>query len=198
MGITEQQLAAMQQRLSDGASDSPAPAANYSGPQIILGIDPSLRGTGYGVINTATTTPDTLAQGTIKCPANWPLSRCFVEITEQLETVIRNTTPTVVAIEGLFYAQNVKTALVMGQARGAAITAVAKAGLKVFEIAPRKVKQAIVGFGAAQKEAVAKMVQTRLGLPELPEPDAADALAIALTFSQSAGAPIPDTAIKPL
>ena len=91
-----------------------------------------------------------------------------------------------------------KTALVMGQARGAAITTVAKAGLEVFEIAPRKVKQAIVGFGAAQKEAVAKMVQTRLGLPELPEPDAADARAIAPTFSQSAGAPVPDTAIKRL
>ena len=200
MGITEQQLAAMQQRLTDGASDSPAPAANYSGQQVILGIDPSLRGTGYGVINTAKTTPATLTQGTINCLADWPMSmsRCFVQIAETLGTVITETKPTVVAIEGLFYAQNVKTALVMGQARGAAITTVAKAGLEVFEIAPRKVKQAIVGFGAAQKEAVAKMVQTRLDLPELPEPDAADALAIALTFSQSAGAPVPDTAIKPL
>ena len=198
VGITEQQLAAMQERLTDGASDSPAPAANYSGPQVILGIDPSLRGTGYGVINTATTTPATLTQGTIKCPADWPISRCFMQIAEALEKVITENEPTVVAIEGLFYAQNVKTALVMGQARGAAITTVAKAGLEVFEIAPRKVKQAIVGFGAAQKEAVAKMVQTRLALPELPEPDSADALAIALTFSQSAGAPVPDTAIKPL
>ena len=198
MGITVQQLAAMQQRLTDGASDSPSPAANYSGPQVILSIDPSLRGTGYGVINTATTTPATHTQGTIKCLADWSMSRCFVQIAETLGTVIIETKPTVVAIEGLFYAQNVKTALVMGQARGAAITTVAKAGLEVFEIAPRKVKQAIVGFGAAQKEAVAKMVQTRLGLPELPEPDAADALAIALTFSQSAGALVPDTAIKPL
>ena len=199
MGITEQQLAAMQQRLTDGTSNSPAPAANYSSdPQVILGIDPSLRGTGFGVIDTVTTTPATLTQGTINCPADWPISRCFVRIAETLGKVITETEPTVVAIEGLFYAQNVKTALVMGQARGAAITTVAKAGLEVFEIAPRKVKQAIVGFGAAQKEAVAKMVQTRLGLPELPEPDAADALAIALTFSQSAGAPVPDTAIKPL
>ena len=64
--------------------------------------------------------------------------------------------------------------------------------------APRKVKQAIVGYGAAQKEAVAKMVQTRLALPELPEPDAADALAIALTYAQSIGTPLLDKAIKPV
>ena len=86
----------------------------------------------------------------------------------------------------------------MGQARGAALAVLAKAGLDVFEIAPRKVKQAIVGYGAAQKEAVAKMVQTRLALPELPEPDAADALAIALTYAQSIGTPLPDKAIKPV
>ena len=73
-----------------------------------------------------------------------------------------------------------------------------EAGLDVFEIAPRKVKQAIVGYGAAQKEAVAKMVQTRLALPELPAPDAADALAIALTYAQSANSPIPDPSIKPV
>ena len=86
----------------------------------------------------------------------------------------------------------------MGQARGAVLAALAKAGLDVFEIAPRKVKQAIVGYGAAQKEAVAKMVQTRLALPEMPEPDAADALAIALTYAQSANSPIPDPSIKPV
>ena len=68
----------------------------------------------------------------------------------------------------------------------------------IVEIAPRKVKQAIVGYGAAQKEAVAKMVQTRLALPELPAPDAADALAIALTYAQSANSPIPDPSIKPV
>ena len=69
VGITEQELAAMQQRLTDGEGDSPAPAANYYGPQVILGIDPSLRGTGYGVINTTTTTTAPLTQGTIKCLA---------------------------------------------------------------------------------------------------------------------------------
>lgn len=198
VGITAQQLAAMQERLAESISDSPSPSSSYAGPQIILGIDPSLRGTGYGVIDTTKNTPDTLSQGTINCPANWSMSRCFLEISDTLETVIKENKPTLVAIEGLFYAQNVKTALIMGQARGAALTTVAKAELDVFEIAPRKVKKAIVGFGAAQKEAVAKMVQTRLALPELPQPDAADALAIALTLAQSIGAPIPDSAIKPI
>ena len=72
----------------------------------------------------------------------------------------------------------------MGEARGAALVAIAEAGLEVFEVAPRKVKQAIVGYGAAQKIAVAKMVQRILRLPELPGPDAADALALALTQAQ--------------
>ena len=187
----------MQQRLTNGAETTSA-SKKYKGSQIILGVDPSLRGTGYGVINTSKSIPTTLAQGTIKCPSSWPMSRCFLEISNTLESVIKETAPTVAAIEGLFFAQNIKTALVMGQARGAALTAITKAGLDAFEIAPRKVKQAIVGFGGAQKEAVAKMVQTRLALSATPSPDAADALAIALAFSQSAGASIPDQAIKPL
>tara|TARA_Y100000739_G_scaffold203165_1_gene188993 strand:+ start:46 stop:648 length:603 start_codon:yes stop_codon:yes gene_type:complete len=197
VGITSKQLADMQQRLTNGTEKASA-LKNYKGSQIILGVDPSLRGTGYGVINTSKSIPTTLAQGTIKCPSSWSMSRCFLEISNQLEAVISETSPTVAAIEGLFYAQNIKTALIMGQARGAALTAITKAGLDSFEIAPRKVKQAIVGFGGAQKEAVAKMVQTRLSLNTTPSPDAADALAIALAFSQSLGSPIPDKAIKPL
>jgi crossover junction endodeoxyribonuclease RuvC len=90
----------------------------------------------------------------------------------------------VCAIEGLFYAQNLQTALIMGEARGAALAALAEAGLDIFEIAPRKVKQAMVGYGAAQKIAVAKMVQRLLQLPEPPSPDAADALALALAYAQ--------------
>jgi crossover junction endodeoxyribonuclease RuvC len=197
VGITSKQLADMQQRMTNGTETASA-LKNYKDSQIILGVDPSLRGTGYGVINTSKSIPTTLAQGTIKCPSSWSMSRCFLEISNQLEAVIGETSPTVAAIEGIFFAQNIKTALIMGQARGAALTAITKAGLDSFEIAPRKVKQAIVGFGGAQKEAVAKMVQTRLSLTTTPSPDAADALAIALAFSQSLGSPIPDQAIKPL
>src|SRR5262245_27025845 len=155
--------------------------------QIILGIDPSLRGTGYGVIRAARPIPQTLAQGTVRCPITWEHSRCLVKITETLRQVIRQYQPTVCVVEGIFYAQNLQTALVMGQARGASLVAVAEAGLEIYELAPRKVKQAIVGYGGAQKLAVAKMVQRLLRLPELPEPDAADALALALTHAQENG-----------
>ena len=95
--------------------------------------------------------------------------------------------PTVCAVEGLFYAQNLQTAIVMGEARGAALAAIAEAGLEIYEIAPRKVKQAIVGYGAAQKLAVAKMVQRMLQLAEPPAADAADALALALAHAQTQG-----------
>lgn len=152
--------------------------------RIILGVDPSLRGTGFGVIRLARPNPETLAHGTISCPAGWERSRCLVKIAATLRDVIKEHHPTVCAIEGLFFAQNLQTALIMGEARGAALVAIAEAGLEVFEVAPRKVKQAIVGYGAAQKIAVAKMVQRILRLPELPGPDAADALALALTQAQ--------------
>ena len=88
-------------------------------------------------------------------------------------------------MEGLFFAQNIKTAIIMGEARGAALAVIGEAGLEIYEIAPRKVKQAIVGYGAAQKLAVAKMVQRFLQLAELPDPDAADALALALVQGQT-------------
>jgi crossover junction endodeoxyribonuclease RuvC len=152
--------------------------------QIILGVDPSLRGTGYGVIRLAKPYPQTLAQGTISCPASWEHSRCLVKIVAELREVLKQHRPEVCVIEGLFFAQNLKTALIMGEARGAALATIAEAGLEIYEIAPRKVKQAIVGYGAAQKLAVAKMVQRLLNLPKPPEPDAADALALALTHAR--------------
>jgi crossover junction endodeoxyribonuclease RuvC len=99
--------------------------------------------------------------------------------------VIQKYQPEVCAVEGLFFAQNLQTALIMGQARGAALAVVAEAGLEIYEISPRKVKQSIVGYGAAQKLAVAKMVQRMLHLDEIPDADAADALAVALAYAQT-------------
>lgn len=151
--------------------------------KILLGVDPSLRGTGYGVIRLGKETPETLAQGTIKCPSKWSRSECLAAINRTLREVIQEHQPTVCAIEGLFYAQNVKTALIMGEARGAALACLAEAEMEIFEIATRKVKQSIVGYGNAQKIAVAKMVQRMLKLKEIPEADAADALALALTYA---------------
>jgi crossover junction endodeoxyribonuclease RuvC len=192
MGITPQQFKQMQERVhSPRRAATPVlertvPSANL-GQQVILGLDPSLRGTGYGVIRLAKPNPQTLAHGTITCPSNWPHSRCLVQIVQALREVLQQHHPTVCVVEGLFYAQNLQTALTMGEARGAALAAVAEAGLEIYEIAPRKVKQAIVGYGAAQKLAVAKMVQRMLRLPEPPAPDAADALALALTRVQEQG-----------
>ena len=189
MGITLQQFKQLKERVAGEGNraagsvfESTVRAANAN--EVILGIDPSLRGTGFGVIRLAKPHPLALVYGTISCPATWPRSRCLVRITETLRTILREHQPTVCVVEGLFYAQNLQTAIVMGEARGAAMTIVAEAGLDIYEIATRKVKQAIVGYGAAQKLAVAKMVQRLLALPKPPEPDAADALALALAHAQ--------------
>jgi crossover junction endodeoxyribonuclease RuvC len=190
VGITLQQFNQMTARVSGhkpraaAPAFAPPPTRSASAYKIILGLDPSLRGTGYGVIELARPHPRVLAQGTISCPTAWPHSRCLANIAQTIRDVLRQFQPTVCAVEGLFFAQNLKTAILMGEARGAALAAVAEAGLEIYEIAPRKVKQAMVGYGAAQKLAVAKMVQRRLQLPELPTPDAADALALALTHAQ--------------
>lgn len=155
--------------------------------QIILGIDPSLRSTGYGVIRFDKAQPQTLTCGAIACPPAWEHSRCLLRIVQTLRQVLKSFRPEVCVVEGLFYAQNLKTALVMGEARGAALATVAEAGVEIYEIAPRKVKQAVAGYGAAQKQTVAKMVQRMLNLPAPPEPDAADALALALAYAQEMG-----------
>ncbi|MGB0578857.1 MAG: crossover junction endodeoxyribonuclease RuvC [Limisphaerales bacterium] len=193
--MSAKQFAELQERAAGKRRNSAdVPAARKSVQHsVIIGIDPSLRGTGFGVIQLGKDVPDTLAQGTIKCHAKWEHSRCLLYIAEQLRDVVKENKPTVCVMEGIFFAQNLKTAIVMGQARGAAIVPVAEAGLEIYEIATRKVKQAIVGFGGAQKAAVAKMVQRMLGLKTQPAPDAADALALALAHANDMSRP----ALKP-
>jgi crossover junction endodeoxyribonuclease RuvC len=191
MTITPLQFKRMQERLGSPRRVA-APVFRRAAPdstahQVILGLDPSLRGSGYGVIRLVKPCPQTLAHGTISCPPNWEHSRCLAQIAQTLRDVVRQHRPTVCVVEGLFYAQNLKTALIMGEARGAALATLAEAGLEIYELAPRKVKQAIVGYGAAQKLAVGKMVQRMLRLTEVPAPDAADALALALAHAQTQG-----------
>jgi len=190
VGITRRQFEQMQQRVGGVSPRAATPAFesslrhDSSSNGVILGVDPSLRGTGYGVIRLVKPHPLALAHGTISCPAGWERSRCLAKISMTLRDVLKQHQPTVCVVEGLFYAQNLQTAIIMGEARGAALATIAEAGLDIYEIATRKVKQAIVGYGAAQKCAVAKMVQRLLNLSKPPAPDAADALALALAHAQ--------------
>jgi crossover junction endodeoxyribonuclease RuvC len=190
VGITRRQFEQMQQRVGGVSPRAATPAFesslrhDSSSNGVILGVDPSLRGTGYGVIRLVKPHPVALAHGTISCPAGWERSRCLVKIVETLRDVLKQHQPTVCVVEGLFYAQNLQTAIIMGEARGAALATIAEAGLEIYEIATRKVKLAIVGYGGAQKSAVAKMVQRLLNLSKPPAPDAADALALALAHAQ--------------
>lgn len=191
VGITPQQFQQVQERLARRRTAAPVaePTARSAARshQVILGIDPSLRGTGYGILRLEKGGARLVTCGTIRCSPSWERSRCLLAILHALRDVLKQHAPQVCVVEGLFYAQNLQTALILGEARGVTLAAAAEAGLEIYEIAPRKVKQAIVGYGAAQKLAVAKMVQRMLALSELPAPDAADALALALTHAQEQG-----------
>ena len=189
MAITSKQFEEILKRVSGNARKAAPVQATSLKFETVLGIDPSLRGTGYGIIRVAKPIPRLIAHGTISCPAGWQRSRCLMHIAQTLREVLKTHPPQVCVVEGLFYAQNLQTALIMGEARGASMAAIAEAGIDIYEIAPRKVKQAIVGYGAAQKTAVARMVQRMLHLPQPPEPDAADALALALAFAHETGRP---------
>lgn len=151
----------------------------------VLGIDTALRASGVGVVARDGSRFTALDCGVIRTPASRPMSECLVNLRAGLLEVIARSSPTAVAIEGAFFHRNPRTAFTLGQARGVAILTCAEQNLPVFEYAPRRVKQAVVGFGAAGKEQVQHMVQRLLNLPTLPPPDAADALALALCHLQS-------------
>ena len=151
----------------------------------ILGIDPSLRSTGYAVITAAGNDCAAITYGEIKNPSTLLPSRCLVKIGDTITRLIDEHQPEVMAIEGLVFVQNTKIAFTLGEVRGIIIATAASNGLTIFEYAPRKVKQSVTGQGAAGKTQVATMIKVQLGLPEAPPPDAADALAIALCHAQS-------------
>lgn len=146
---------------------------------IILGIDPGSRVTGYGVINSVGAKQQCLAYGTLRI-AKSNFAAQLHEIFCGMLGVIAEHLPDEVAIEQVFVQHNVSSALKLGQARGAAIVAVAQHKLPLFEYATRQVKQAVVGYGAAQKQQVQHMMKMLLRLKSEPPQDAADALAIAV------------------
>jgi len=148
----------------------------------VLGIDCGTEYTGYGVVELeGSGRLVCLISGAIKLSAREPLPLRLSRISEGLAEIIREHQPDNVAIEDVFYALNVKSALKLGQVRGVAMLAAASAGLEVAEYSPLSIKSAVVGYGRAEKHQVQHMVRQLLELEEIPEPaDAADALAIAI------------------
>ena len=154
----------------------------------VLAIDPSLRSTGFAVLEKIDRKVRVLDFGTIKNkPALLP-SGCLVAIHERVRDLIEEHQPECAAFEAVIYVQSFRTAITLGSARGAALLAAAGRGLPIYEYAPRRVKQSIVGRGGADKGQVGFMVRALLGLTETPSADAADALAIGLTHFQTAEA----------
>ncbi len=152
--------------------------------RVVLGVDPGLHRTGFGVLGIETT-PRFLAMGVLKASADAPLPVRLESLFDGLCEVIKNHHPDVVVVEDLFstYAHP-RSALLMAQARGVLLLAAQKASVAVHSFLPTEVKQVVSGDGHASKEAIQNAVKMRLHLQELPEPhDAADALAIALTFA---------------
>nr|WP_172116604.1 crossover junction endodeoxyribonuclease RuvC [Halomonas hibernica] len=151
-------------------------------PVRILGIDPGSRITGYGVIDLVGVKPSYVASGCIRT-SEGPLEQRLAQIYAGLSEVVGLYTPTDTAIERVFMAKNVDSALKLGQARGAALVCMANHGLSVAEYAARRIKEAVTGQGGADKEQVQHMVTALLTLSATPQADAADALAIALTHA---------------
>ena len=153
----------------------------------VLGIDTALRTSGIAVVERNGNAWQAVEFGLVKNPQSLSHSTCLLRLFEGIGDVIARTKPDEVAIEGIFFAKNVKTAVILGEARGAVIAACGRAGLPVYEHAPRSVKQALVGFGGAHKGQVGRMVMALLNLKEAPPADAADALGIAICHLQQRG-----------
>ena len=152
---------------------------------IVLGIDTSLRSTGYGVLAVDGSRMSALDFGNIRNAAKLPLTGCLKAIHEKVAELIATHHPDVMAIEQVIYGKNAGTMLVLGEARGAVLTAAADAGLSVYEYEPRRMKRAVTGNGLAEKEQIQRMIKTLLALEEPPQNDAADALGLAICHVHS-------------
>ncbi len=153
---------------------------------VTLGIDPGTAILGFGVIR-GDTDPQLIDVGVIETDAKSPMPDRLVILHAETARLIERYQPDVMAIEQLFFARNVTTAIAVGQARGVVLLAAAQAGVAVAEYSPSEVKFAVVGYGKADKRQMQEMVKLILNLPEVPHPDdAADALAIALCHAQTA------------
>jgi crossover junction endodeoxyribonuclease RuvC len=152
----------------------------------IFGIDPGSERTGYGCVETDGSRHRCIVCGAIAVSRSTPFPDRLLAIHTRLTALIADCRPSCVAIETLFFAANVRSALKLGHARGVAVLAAVEAGVPVIEYTPAEIKRAVVGYGRAEKHQVQHMVQLILGLPAVPSPhDAADALAVAICHVHS-------------
>ena len=154
-------------------------------PVVILGIDPGLANTGWGVIEQSGSKRRALAYGCITTEAQAEITQRLRQIHDGIAAVIQRYHPSEIGIEAVYFGSNAKSALATGQARGAALVAGAMRQLTIGEYSPTQVKQVVVGVGAADKRQVQYMVRALLALDHAPAPDhAADALAVAICHAQ--------------
>jgi crossover junction endodeoxyribonuclease RuvC len=163
----------------------------------IFGIDPGADRTGYGCVETDGSRHRIVTCGAITAPASAAFPDKLLQIHRRLSALLAECQPQAVAIENLFFAVNVRSALKLGHARGVAMLAAIEAGVTVVEYTPAEIKRAVVGYGRAEKPQVQQMVKLMLGLPAIPAPhDAADALAVAICHAHSANARVPAPAAR--
>jgi len=148
-----------------------------------LGIDPGTRVTGYGVIEKVNSDLTLVTYGEIKIGRGETLSGCLKIIYSRLVKIIEAYTPDVISLEDIFCGKNVKSLIKQGHARGAIILVAAHSDVPLYEYTPLEVKKAVVGYGRAEKRQVQYMVKSMFRLPDIPPPDASDALAIAVCHS---------------
>ncbi|HWF87081.1 MAG TPA: crossover junction endodeoxyribonuclease RuvC [Vicinamibacterales bacterium] len=154
----------------------------------VFGIDPGSERTGYGCVDTDGARHRLIVAGAVATPASATFPEKLLLIHSRLTAIIDSCRPDCVAIENLFFATNVRSALKLGHARGVAMLAAVEAGLPVFEYTPAEIKRAVVGYGRADKPQVQQMVKLLLGLDVVPSPhDAADALAVAICHVHAHG-----------
>ena len=153
----------------------------------ILGIDPGVAIVGFGVVDSEGGAQRMVQYGAINTPANTPLAARLVQIEQDLTELLQQFKPDEVAIEELFFSKNITTGIAVAHARGVILATVEKAGIPLYEYTPMQVKQAVVGYGLAEKNQVMDMTKRLLKLRSVPKPDdAADALAIAICHARSA------------
>ncbi len=155
-------------------------AVMAAGTRIAIGFDTSLRSTGIGVVEAEGSRRRALYYAPIRIPQSWPMSKALAHLDGEIVKLLETYRPTEAALEGVFYAKNARTAMILCHARGVVVANCAKLNIPICEYSPSEIKRAVTGIGSAEKAQVQAMVARILSLPPPIQNDAADALAIAL------------------